>query len=80
MARHRFAEGRQAAFAYFSLPRKVGRRRQDKPKISAKADNRDEGATAHAIGIPRLTARRTRNARPYKAFNEGVAVIAGFRA
>ena len=30
VARHRFAEGRQAAFAYFSLLRKVGRRRQDK--------------------------------------------------
>ena len=45
MARNRFATGRQAAFAYFSLPRKVGRRRQDKPKASAKGNNRDAGAT-----------------------------------
>ena len=45
MARYRFAEGRQAAFAYFSLLRKVGRRRHDKPKAFAKGNDRANGAT-----------------------------------
>ena len=54
MARHRFAEGRQEQLLHTFLcsGRKVCRRRHDKPKASAKGNNRANGATDRSLNRP----------------------------